>query len=115
MDVDVLVNLAQWIAVLSFVVTPPVISLIKNIGGQWSKKTKQGVALALALVGSLVAYSVNVDLSAVSLSDWEGLWLPLVSGVAAMVAGQYTSFKVLWTGVLEPVNNFLTRVGDPDA
>ncbi len=111
--VEVLVDMAQWIALFGFVVSPPVLSLLKNIGTMWSKTTKNRVAMVLAVAGALGSYALATDLSAVNLNDWEGLWIPLVFGVAGMTMTQYASFKVLWSGALAPVENALAGAFAP--
>ena len=114
MDVEQLFDIGQYIALLGLFVSPPLISLVKNIGKAWSDGAKGGVAVAFAVVGALVAYSQSgVDLSEVSLTDFDGFWLPLAFGVGGMIATQYASYKTIWTKPLAGVNDFLTAAGAP--
>ena len=110
---EILVDMAQWIALLGMFISPPVISLVKNVGGNWSKQLKNGVALFFAVIGALVAYAVTVDLGTVDVADFGGTWFPLIFGVAGMVAAQYTSYKTLWSGALAPAEAKLAALGAP--
>jgi len=113
MEVEQLFDLGQWILLLGGLVSPPVLSLVKNVGRFWSDRTKTVVAVGFAVVGALVAYAVNVDLSAISLTDWTGVWLPLAAGTIGMIGTQYASFKVLWSGALAPIESALAGAGAP--
>ena len=67
-----IVDIAQWVAVLGLVVTPPIIQLLKNFGRWWSDRTKLLVSGALALVGATVAFAAVTDLSAVNVAELGG-------------------------------------------
>ncbi len=97
MEPDQLVDIGQWLILFSGIISPPVISLVKNIGRYWSKRTKQGVALVFALASALGAYAMGNDLGAVNLGDFEGFWAPLLVATFAATLTQYGSYKLMWS------------------
>ena len=114
MDVEQLFDIGQWIALLGLLISPPLISLVKNVGRNWSDGAKGALAMTFAVVGALVAYTQSgVDLSEVSLTDVDGFWFPLLFDVAGMVGAQYASYKTMWSTFLAPVNDVLAGVGQP--
>ena len=97
MEPDQLVDLGQWLILFSVVIAPPVISLIKNVGRNWSTKVKQAVALLAAVFAALAAYAQENDLGAVDLGDFSGFWAPFLSAVMIATIAQYASYKLLWS------------------
>ncbi|KKL21932.1 hypothetical protein LCGC14_2440490 [marine sediment metagenome] len=109
-----IVDIAQWVAVLGLVVTPPIIQLLKNFGRWWSDRTKLLVSGGLALVGAAVAYAASTDLSAVNVSDLD-FWTTAAFAVMAMLGAQYASFKTIWkeNAALGVAGQALAAVGQP--
>ncbi len=88
-------------------IAPLLISVLKNIGGEWPAQAKQGVALLMAVLGSFVAVGTSAGWSNVDLSS--GLfWQILIIGVAGIFSTQYASYKAIWrtTKLLEVVEQF---------
>lgn len=77
-------------------VSPLIVSLLKNIGRDWSLKAKQATAGVMAVIGSVFAYAVSIGLDSVVLDDWSGFWQPLVIGVIGIFAVQYASYMAIW-------------------
>ncbi len=109
-----LVDLAQWVAVLGLLVSPPIIQLLKNFGRWWSDRTKLAVSAALAVVGAAVAYAASTDLSAVNVSDLD-FWTTAAFAVMAMLGAQYASYKTIWkeNAALGGLGQALAAVGQP--
>ena len=113
-SVEQIVDLAQWVAVLGLVVTPPVIQLLKNFGRWWSARTKLLVSGGLALIGAIVAYAAVTDLSTVNIGELS-FWTSAAFAIAGMVGVQYASFKTIWkeNAALGVVGQALAAVGQP--
>ncbi len=109
-----IVNIAEWIAVLGLVVTPPVINLLKNFGRWWSDRTKLFVSGGLALVGAIVAFAAGTDLSAVNVAEL-GFWTSAAFAVMGMFGAQYASFKTIWkeNAILGVAGQALAGIGQP--
>ena len=109
-----IVDIAQWVAVLGLVVTPPIIQLLKNFGRWWSDRTKLLVSGALALVGATVAYAATTDLSAVNVGEL-AFWTSAAFAIAGMLGVQYASFKTIWkdNAALGVAGQALAAVGQP--
>lgn len=97
MEFDQWVDLAQYLTVFSVVIAPPVISLVKNIGGSWPTKVKQGVSFLFAVAASLAAIAASGEWSMVNLGDVNGFWVPFALVFITAVAEQYASYKLLWS------------------
>ncbi len=113
-SVEQIVDIAQWVAVLGLVVSPPIINLLKNFGRWWTDRTKLLVSGGLALVGATVAYAASTDLSAVDVGQLD-FWTTAAFAVAAMLGVQYASFKTIWqeNAPLGVVGQALAAVGQP--
>ncbi len=88
-------------------IAPLLISVLKNIGGEWPAQAKQGVALLMAVLGSFVAVGVSAGWSNIDLTS--GLfWQVLVIGIAGIFSVQFASYKALWrdTKPLEVAEQF---------
>lgn len=77
-------------------VSPLIISLLKNIGGEWPERVKQALAMLMALIGSVIAVGVSSGWSAIALNDWAGFWQPLIVGVGGIFAVQYATYMAVW-------------------
>ncbi len=97
MEVEQLTDIGQYLALFALVVAPPVISLVKNIGKNWSSKVKQGVSLVFALAAALGAFAAAGEWSMVDVTDLSGFWAPFLVALFAAVAGQYGSYKLIWS------------------
>ena len=97
METDQLVDIGQWLILFSVIISPPIISLVKNIGRTWSTRTKQGLALVFATAAALAAYAQGNDLTAVNLTDLSGFWAPFLTAIVMATIAQYASFKLLWS------------------
>ena len=117
MEPDQLVDLGQWLIVFSGIAAPPVISLVKNIGRTWSKRTKQALALLFAVAAALGAYAQEYDLGAVNLGDLEGFWAPFLAAVFMATITQYASYKLIWSSAagrpLGLIEQPLASLGQP--
>lgn len=88
-------------------IAPLLISVLKNIGGEWPTQAKQGTALLMAVLGSFVAVGTSAGWSSIDLSS--GLfWQVLVIGIAGIFSTQYASYKAIWrdTKPLEVAEQF---------
>ena len=97
METDQLVDIGQWLILFSVVISPPIISLVKNIGRTWSTRTKQALALLFATAAAVGAYAQGNDLTAVNLTDVTGFWGPMLSAVVVATIAQYGSYKLIWS------------------
>jgi len=95
MPVDV-ENLSLFMAVVAAwgFLSPLLISLIKNIGGEWPSIVKKLVALAFAVIGGYVAYGVAESWSLADFLDIETV-LAAWGAVWAVAQVSYASF---WSG-----------------
>ncbi len=109
-----IIDLAQWVAVLGLVVTPPIIQLLKNFGRWWSDRTKLLVSGGLALVGATVAYAAATDLSMVNIAEL-AFWTSAAFAIMGMFGAQYASFKTIWkdNAVLGVAGQALAALGQP--
>ena len=112
-SVEQIVDIAQWVAVLGLVVSPPIINLLKNFGRWWTDRTKLLVSGGLALIGAVVAYAAATDLSMVVV-DLDFL-LSAAFAVAGMLGAQYAGFKTIWqeNAPLGVVGQALAGLGQP--
>ena len=76
--------------------SPLLVSGLKNIGGDWPTGAKQATAVAMAILGSFVAFGVSAGWSTIALNDWVGFWQPLIIGVAGIFGTQYASYMAIW-------------------
>ncbi len=109
-----IVDLAQWVAVLGLVVSPPIIQLLKNFGRWWSDRTKLAVSGALALIGATVAYAAVTDLSTVDVTEL-AFWTSAAFAIMGMLGAQYASFKTIWkeNAALGVIGQALAAAGQP--
>jgi len=105
---EIAVDFLFWAGVFA-TVSPLVVSLLKNVGREWSLKAKQATAGLMAVIGSVLAYAVSVGLSSVQLDDFTGFWQPLIIGVVGIFAVQYASYMAIWNDT--KVEKALTKVG----
>lgn len=76
-------------------IAPILISMLKNIGGEWPVQIKQGVALLMAVLGSFVATGTAAGWSSIDLTN--GLfWQILIIGIAGIFSVQYASYMAIW-------------------
>lgn len=85
-----------FIASVFALVSPLIVSLLKDIGGNWSRVAKQATAFVMALIGSFVAFGVSQGWSSVVLGDWVGFWQPLIIGVLGIFGIQYATYMGIW-------------------
>lgn len=97
MEVEQLTDIGQYLALFALVVAPPVISLVKNIGKNWSSRVKQGVSLVFATAAALGAFAAAGEWSMVDVTDVNGFWAPFGVALFAAVGGQYGSYKLIWS------------------
>lgn len=97
MEVEQLTDIGQYLALFALVVAPPVISLVKNIGKNWSSRTKQGVSLVFAIAAALGAFAAAGEWSMVDVTDAAGFWAPFGVALFLAVSGQYGSYKLIWS------------------
>lgn len=76
--------------------SPLLVSALKNIGGEWPNGAKQATAVAMAVLGSVVAFGISAGWSTIALNDWVGFWQPLIIGVAGIFGTQYASYMAIW-------------------
>jgi len=103
---ETIIDFTFWAGIWALF-SPLLVSLFKNIGGSWPTLAKQGLALIMALLGSVFAYSVSAGWGDVALNDFEGFWQPLVIGVVGIFGTQYASYMGIWanTKVLAAAEN----------
>ncbi len=97
MEVDQLTDIGQFLALFSLVIAPPVISLVKNIGKNWSSRVKQAVTLMFAVAAALGAFAAAGEWSMVDVTDVAGFWAPFGIALFGAVSGQYASYKLIWS------------------
>lgn len=105
---EIAIDFLFWAGIFASV-SPLIVSLLKNIGREWTLKTKQAVAVVMAVIGSVFAYAVSAGLDSVQLDDFAGFWQPLVIGVVGIFAAQYASYMAIWSDT--KVEKALAKVG----
>lgn len=105
---EIAVDFLFWAGVFA-TVSPLIVSLLKNVGREWSLRAKQATAAVMAVIGSVFAYAVSMGLDSVALDDFAGFWQPLVIGVVGIFAAQYASYMAIWDDT--KVEKALAKVG----
>lgn len=77
-------------------VSPLIVSLLKNIGGEWPTRAKQAIAVVMAIIGSFIAVGVSAGWSAIDFGDWAGFWQPLIIGIGGIFGVQYATYMAIW-------------------
>lgn len=95
--VETLIELGPWLALFGAVVAPPVISLVKNVGGAWPGWAKQLVALLFAVAGAFAALGASGLWELVDVSSFEMFWMPFLLAVFTEAAAQYASYRYMWS------------------
>jgi hypothetical protein len=81
---------------------PLVVSLLKNMGGNWPSWAKKLTAVIMAVLGSVVAYALALDISSI---DWGSVsfWTPMIVGVVGAFSAQYAIYAAMWKGTTAEV------------
>ena len=97
-SIEVYIQFAAWATILSGVVTPNVINLLKNMGFEWPNWFKTAVSVVGAAVASFVAIGLGAGWDVVQLwpPDWTGFVAPVLAGMLATYPMQLTAWRNLW-------------------
>lgn len=89
--------------------SPLLISLVKNIGKEWTATAKKWAAIIFSVAGAVVAYGLTAGWADINLADWSGFWVPLLGAFGAIYPIAFVSYQGFWKGT--PVDTKLTAVG----
>jgi hypothetical protein len=91
------VEFAALAGLLSFFLSPFVVSLVKNIGGDWPDWAKNLLAVIFAGIASFVAIGQSAGWATIDPLDYAGFWQPLIAGMTVTFPVQYAAWKGIWS------------------
>ena len=101
------------VASLFAVISPLVISFVKNMGFTWPEWLKNVFAVIMALIGSFIAYGTAAGWTDIPLGDFNSFWLPLIVGMVLVFAEQLAAYSGFWKPEWNGLETEAALLGQP--
>lgn len=102
-----------FVASLFAMVSPLLISFVKNLGFNWPEWLKNVFAVIMALVGSFIAYGSAAGWTDIPFGDVSMFWTPLIIGMVLVFAEQLATYSGFWKPDWNGAETWTAKLGTP--